>query len=244
MRRPSAKLRTTPSISRGRIAMSVLTLSLGWSVLTAQTYPPPFPRDGATKLLENDRVVAWDVTWPKGHPTAMHKHAYDLVGAFLADGSRLITPLDKPPFPNTTKRGDAVFSPRNTIHIEEGTSDSPTRAILLELKEDGPRNEPSLPSAGAPPAFPREGAKQVLDNARVAVWDYTWKVGTAVPMHQHVHDAAIIWFENGTLKSTPQSGEPTMVKAAFGTLRYNTRGTVHTETLVEGGARAIIIELK
>lgn len=25
--------------------------------------PPPFPRDGATKLLENDRVVVWDVAW-------------------------------------------------------------------------------------------------------------------------------------------------------------------------------------
>ena len=36
----------------------ILTLLL---FAQAQTYPPPYPRAGVTKLLENDRVVVWDV---------------------------------------------------------------------------------------------------------------------------------------------------------------------------------------
>ena len=38
------------------------------------TYPPPFPREGATKVLENESVVIWDVTWENGKPTPMHQH--------------------------------------------------------------------------------------------------------------------------------------------------------------------------
>jgi hypothetical protein len=30
----------------------------------AQSYPPPFPRIGVTKLLDNERVTVWDYTPP------------------------------------------------------------------------------------------------------------------------------------------------------------------------------------
>ena len=33
-------------------------------LVQAQPLPPPFPRDGATKLIENDRVIGpWDAAW-------------------------------------------------------------------------------------------------------------------------------------------------------------------------------------
>jgi hypothetical protein len=32
---------------------------------TPQNYLPPFPREAARMLFENDRVAVWDVTWPK-----------------------------------------------------------------------------------------------------------------------------------------------------------------------------------
>jgi hypothetical protein len=62
--------------------------------LMAQSYPPPFPRPGVTKLLENNRVIAWNVVWPKGQPTALHRHIYDLAGVYYASGDRLITDAD------------------------------------------------------------------------------------------------------------------------------------------------------
>ena len=55
----------------------------------AQTYPPPYPRPGTVKLLENDRVVVWDVTWLKqAYP--MHRHVYDYAGVYYTNGDRII----------------------------------------------------------------------------------------------------------------------------------------------------------
>ena len=48
----------------------------------AQELPPPFPRTNATKLFENDRINVWDIVWPRGQPTALHRHIYDQVGTY------------------------------------------------------------------------------------------------------------------------------------------------------------------
>jgi len=50
------------------------------ATLMAQELPPPFPRTNATRLFENDRINVWDIVWPKGQPTALHRHIYDQVG--------------------------------------------------------------------------------------------------------------------------------------------------------------------
>ena len=34
-----------------------------------QDLPPPFPRTNATKLLETDRIIVWDIVWPEDQPT-------------------------------------------------------------------------------------------------------------------------------------------------------------------------------
>ena len=100
--------------------MRVLAATLASAALAAQTYPTPSPRDGAMKLLENDRVIVWDVTWLQGHPTAMHRHAHDIVGAFIADGTRMITREDGTRQESVTKLGDAVYSPKGVVHILGG----------------------------------------------------------------------------------------------------------------------------
>src|SRR5205823_7491175 len=73
--------------------ITVLLMSM-WSVSAQPALPPPFPRANATKLLETDRIAVWDIVWPKGQPTAMHRHVYDQVGTYYASGGRLITTPD------------------------------------------------------------------------------------------------------------------------------------------------------
>jgi hypothetical protein len=223
--------------------MRVISALFAALLLAAQSYPPPFPRPGASKLFENDRVVVWDVSWPKGEPAAMHRHVYDVTGVFYAPGARTITGVDGVARPNTTKVGSVPWAPKDTTHKEEGASDPPTRAVLIELKD-------TLPSGGAdartdfPAAFPRDGSKQVLDNAKVAVYDYTWTVGQKIPMHRHLRDAVVVWLGDGKLRSTAPDAEPGIVEAKVGGFRYATRGTVHTEEAIEGRPRAMIFELK
>ena len=59
----------------------------------AAELPPPYPRPGTTKLLENDVVAVWDVAWLK-QKYPLHTHRYDLVGISYAEGDRIITQGD------------------------------------------------------------------------------------------------------------------------------------------------------
>jgi hypothetical protein len=83
--------------------------------------PPPFPRTNATKLLDTDRIAVWDIVWPKGQPTAMHRHVYDQVGTYYAAGGRLITTPDGAARTTVTAVGSLSTTRKGTTHIEEGT---------------------------------------------------------------------------------------------------------------------------
>ena len=65
-------------------------------LLLIQPLPPPFPRDGANKVFENEQVIIWDVSWAKGEPTPLHEHRFaslavtvqpGRVKSYLADGT-------------------------------------------------------------------------------------------------------------------------------------------------------------
>lgn len=219
------------------------TTILALMLAQAPVYPPPFPREGATKLIENERVVVWEVEWTKGRPTPMHEHRLEVVGVNLADGAV------KQTFPDGTSRlserspvGEASFGARGIIHREEGISDALRRAVLVELK-DSP-SPPVEVKPTVPLAFPREGAKRLIENARVSVWDYTWTPGKPVPLHFHDKDVVVVFVEAGKLRSTPPGGEAQVTARRFGEVSFNPRNRTHSEEAVEGTPRAIIIELK
>jgi len=98
--------------------------------------------------------------------------------------------------------------------------------------------------SGYPLAFPRPGTKKVFENDRVIVWDSTWTPGVATPMHFHDKDVVVVFLEAGDLKSTTPDGKEVVNKYTPGTVRFNQRDRIHTETLINGKQRAIITELK
>ncbi|HEX7138607.1 MAG TPA: hypothetical protein VF219_12195 [Vicinamibacterales bacterium] len=225
------------AIMIGLLAMSVVAVAT-----LAQTLPPPFPRAGATKLLENERVMVWDVTWPRGVSTGMHRHPYDMTGVYIAPGDRVITAVDGTKRPVTTRAGGIIWQFAGLTHIEEGTSDPPLHAFMIELKEKAPVGTDT--SGDLPPAFPRETAKPLLENERIRVWDNIWPVGHGGPVHRHVRDTVVVWMADGKLRSTPQSGAQTVTEVKRLTVTYSTRGNVHSEEAIEGPPRAYVFELK
>src|SRR5919199_342485 len=87
-------------------------------LIQAQTLPPPFPRDGATRLLDNDRVVVWDVAWlPRAYPT--YQHVYDYAGVYYTSGDRVIVSQAGSRRPTHTKAWDTFFIHRGVTHAEE-----------------------------------------------------------------------------------------------------------------------------
>jgi quercetin dioxygenase-like cupin family protein len=204
--------------------------------------PPPFPRAGAKQLLDNDRVTVWDVVWPKGQPTALHRHPYALAGVYLEPGTRVITDADGSKRNVSNDAGGVTFQLKGLTHVEEGTSETPLHAIMIELKQDGPIGDD--PSADLPPAFPREGARQLLDNDRVRVWDYAFTPHRVGPLHRHVRDAVAVWVEGGTLRATSRDGASSVNTQTKFTATYSRRGSVHMEEAIDGTPHAYVFELK
>ncbi len=191
-----------------------------------QNLPPAYPRPGATKLFENDRVQVWNIAWPTGQPSPLHRHIYDLVGVYYEPGDRMIISPDGAKRPVSTKAGAIAFQLKGVTHVEEGTSESPLRAVFIEMKEDGPSGRVAAPSDTAP-AFGAIGAKPLLDNARVTVWAYSYSFGLDGPRHRHDRDTVVVWI-------TDRTPHAVFVPA----------GTVHTEEQVGVLSAATVFELK
>jgi quercetin dioxygenase-like cupin family protein len=193
------------------------------------------------QIIDNERVTVWDATWMKGKPTS-HQNKYDQVTVELADSSIRITTPDGKAKSSSLKFGQATFVPKGSAQIEEGTSEAGRHAIVIDLKDTVV--PPMENKSGYPDAFPREGIKKLVDNARVTVWDYTWTPGKATPMHFHAKDVVTIYMATGEIRSTPLTGEATVNVVSPGVAKFNARNRTHTEELIKGMGRAIIVELK
>jgi hypothetical protein len=188
----------------------------------SQSYPPPFPRAGTKGLLDNERVQVWDVSWPKGMPAVMHRHLYDMTGLYYWPGDRVITALDGTKRNTSTVAGRIQWQLKGITHVEEGTSDDPLRAVMIELKGDGPSGKRA--KQAEVPAF-TAATMPLLDNERVVVSDYP---GTPAPVrHVHPMDTVVVWTEG-------RAGRAIFLPA----------GTVHIPEPISAGAKATIFELK
>ena len=204
-----------------------------------QTPPPQFPRDGAKQLIDNERVTVWDATWPKGKATPAYKNPDDMVTVELNDAAYRITGKDSVV---SVKLGQVNYIKNGTSQSETGTSDVPRHAIVIDLKNV--KVPPMENKSGYPDAFPREAIKKVLDNERLTVWDYSWTPGKATPMHFHAKDVVTIYVSTGEIRSTALDGTVNVNSVTPGLARFNPRNRTHTEELIKGSGRAIIVELK
>lgn len=202
--------------------MGVLNVIVVTAVLATQAaeLPPPFPRPGTTKLLENDAVAVWDVSWLK-QKYPLHTHRYDLIGISYAQGDRIITQGDAPGRLVSTRAWVFQTNRAGVTHVEEGAGDPPMRAVLIEVKSPAPRERGKEPT---------DGLRQVAgvpawENNRAAAWLVSG--GSSAATHRHVGDAVELIFDGGTPRAT-----------------FVSAGTVHAGPAPGSGARAYIFEIK
>ena len=203
--------------------MGLLTVLSLLTVLLAQAaeLPPPFPRPGTTKVLENDAVAVWDVSWLK-QKYPLHTHRYDLVGISYQEGDRIITQGSAPGRLVNTKPWVFQTNRANVTHVEEGASDPPMKGVLIELKTPAPRPA----TAESPDGLRQVAGAPAWENNRAAAW--VLMSGVSSPAHRHAGDAVELIFDAST---TP--------KAAF-----VPAGTVHAAPTPPTGGRAYIFEIK
>ena len=174
------------------------------------------------RVFENERVVAWRLASGERSEPLVPDRRLSGVIVTLADGAVRIV--------------DDV----NTATTREG---APASGVVLIAIKDHPRGRLETP-LGMSPAFPREGARRLVENDRVAVWAVTWTKGFRTPPHFHDKDVVAIYLDAGTVRSIASSGEITATPRVAGETVFIPRGRAHIEECVDGPRRDIIIELK
>ncbi len=201
---------------------------MGWHVmlllavvaLQAAELPPPYPRPGTTKLLENDVVAVWDVAWLR-QKYPLHTHRYDLVGISYVEGDRIITQGDAPGRLVNTKAWVFQTNRAGVTHVEEGASDPPMRAVQIELKNPAPRGA----SVEASDDLRHVAGAPAWENNRAAAW--VVMPGSSGAMHRHVGEAVEMIFDGPTPR-----------------VAFVPAGTVHAGPTPGDGGRAFIFEIK
>ncbi len=182
----------------------------------------PWHTGAETKsLFENERVIAWRVA--SGESAALPVRDQRLPGVMvtLADGAvRIVDDV-------------SVIAARDL---------PASAAILVAIKNFSPGKLEIPP--GLVPAFPREGARRVIENDRVAIWDVAWTKGFKTPPHFHDKDVVAVYLGAGTVRSVALSGETTATPRLAGDTVFLSRGRAHIEECIDGPRRDIIIELK
>ena len=162
-------------------SLSALALML----FVLQGYPPPFPRQGVTKILENDYVVAWHAQFPKNVQTAMHEHVRDTAAYFVTPGqARSTFPDGRVAVGSPIASGHVLFNRRGVIHMEEWLVEG-TRAIATELKK-AISDSPSPSGAGSNAAALDAGTyRTLLENEQVRMLEVTTRPGQTTAPHSH-----------------------------------------------------------
>lgn len=231
--------------------MLALALVGAAASVSAQTYPRPFPRPGATLLQENDLVAIWDVTWQKGQVLPMSEQMFDQVSVTLADGAVKVTRPDKSWTVEETRFASVGYTAKGTIGAEEGVSDTPRRAIVVELKSYAmPHLEAALAAKlkaeGVPPQFPREGAVRLFETEHFVVWDNFYHEGKGVPHAHYNHDIAVFITEGHLRQVSADGSVPPLSPSTLrvvGRTNFRAAGPTHQE-VITGPLRAIYFEFK
>ena len=173
-------------------------------------------------IIENERVIVWDLPAGQNMPDTVARHEYDILKVSFMKGS-----------------GSALFERKG----EKGTA-APTsmRTMVVAFKD---HTVPPIPNkTGYPAAFPRPGVKKLIDNDRVTTWEYTWQPNVPTPLHFHDKDVVLVYLEDGSLSSTTPDGKVVVNDYKFGQIKFNPGNRSHTELLVKGTQHAIMTELK
>src|SRR5258708_10421226 len=118
-----------------------------------EKYPPQFPREGATKLFENDRIIVWEQV---GRPrnAFVHRHLRDTIVFGLEPGRVQTQGPDGKTNDGTAERSSTTTSRPGTAgvgsvqyttarrgpHSEVAPDPNSPKSIFIELKGSEPKD--------------------------------------------------------------------------------------------------------
>lgn len=140
------------ALASGVIVVGLVGLVTAQSAKGPQKWPPQFPREGATKIFENDQVIVWEQV---GRPKTpfVHKHLRDILTFQVEPGKIEVLGPDLQKIVNSTQTGATrQLTPANRgglsftkaglgPHAEvEAETAKPSRSIFVEIKGTEPKD--------------------------------------------------------------------------------------------------------
>ena len=143
------RMRRVLAVVGGAAVLAIVGIGVAAQSKPAATkYPPQFPREGATKLFENEHVIVWEqVGRPK--EAFVHKHIRDILnfpidnGGGIAvlnpdgskgTGSSLTQTIYKQP---SVTYSEAGIGPHAEVMVDPS---KPGRSIFVEIKGTEPKD--------------------------------------------------------------------------------------------------------
>jgi hypothetical protein len=144
----------------GILASGAVALAIGVTAMAAgqadrdagKKWPAQFPREGATKLFENDHVIIWEQVGRPKEPFA-HKHIHDILTFAIEPGRiEVLNPDGSKPGANPDRSSTTTVYSRGAHsltyskaglgpHVEVATDPNQVpRSIFVELKGTEPKD--------------------------------------------------------------------------------------------------------
>jgi quercetin dioxygenase-like cupin family protein len=210
-----------------RIALAMLAMPV--VMLAARADAPP-------SVIDNGRVTVRDMDLKQNQPGPVIQHAGDYVVLYVK-GGRIRSAGGKI---QDHVSGSATAGHGGTT--SDTALDTGAHEVVVELKDSPSNTVPN--TTGLPPGFPRPGAKNVFENDKVRVWNYTWLPGKPTPMHFHNTEVVVVYLGNGDIAATTPDGKKTLTHHNPGDIVFNLANRSHSEELVQGDMSGIMLELK
>jgi quercetin dioxygenase-like cupin family protein len=192
--------------------------------------------------IDNDRIVASDVTLQSGTSEALDKHDRDFVTLYLTSGKFRLTDARGSSSIVMHRSGDATFTAGGSLKAIRLISHQPARIYLIDLKRYS--TEQAVNRSKYPDAFPRPGSTKLLENDQIVVWRNVWLPGVVTPMHYHSREAVVLYLQDGALTSRSPDGSATVANYKRGMVKFFKADRTHSEQLASSQESAIIVELK
>ena len=196
----------------------------------------------AAPVIDNERVVVWDVKLAPGETGPSTPHNLDAVILVVEGGT--IRTRDARGRSRLTQRnfGEGMFVPKGTDAVDTLIAGGPAHEVLIALKNHAAPARAMSPKY--PNAFPRPGAVKLFENRRVILWNYSWTPGRPTSMHIHDKDFVVAFRYDSSQVIVEPGGGSHINQVKAGEILFLERGLTHSEGTLSERQSAVYMELK
>jgi hypothetical protein len=208
-----------------------------------ENLPPGWPRPGSTTLVENDRGAAYNVEYPMGQATPLHRHRYFFAGLDLNTAGLSVRNPGQAEWsqPSAVVKNRMWWLPKNLAHQEMSRTDPGRHTVVIDITDK------RVPAAKNTTSYPENkyapSQVKVVDNDMVTIWDTAWGPREAA-MSFNSRDMFLAFAEGGNL-SIQEEGKPAEVKHYdTGQAIFLKGGVARAITAKDSAIHVMLVEVK